>query len=60
MKFYLKKPHQTMTMKWQAHGDSPEESRAPCQFKKATRFCPLRQLCRFVPTLSQQLGEDFA
>ena len=25
-----------------------------------TRFCPLRQLCRFNPTLSQQLGEDFA
>jgi hypothetical protein len=25
-----------------------------------TGFCPLRQLCRFVPTLSQQLWEDFA
>ncbi len=60
MKFYIKKPHQTMTMKWQAHGDSPEESRAPCQFKKATRFCPLRQLCRIYNALSQQLREDFA
>ena len=49
-----------MTMKWQAHGDNPEESRAPCQFKKATRFCPLRQLCRIYNALSQQLGEDFA
>jgi len=60
MKFYIKKPHQTMTMKWQAHGDSPKESRAPCQFKKATRFCPLRQLCRIYNALSQQLREDFA
>jgi len=33
---------------------------APCQFKKATRFCPLRQLCRIYNALSQQLREDFA
>ena len=27
---------------------------------KTTRFCPIDHLCRFVPTLSQQLREDFA
>ena len=28
---------------------------APCHFKKATRFCTLRQLCRNLLPLSQQL-----
>ena len=27
---------------------------------ETTRFCPIDHLCRFVPTLSQQLWEDFA
>ena len=27
---------------------------------ETTRFCPIDHLCRFVPTLSQQLREDFA